>query len=449
MSYVALRNGTMLFLVALLIRISYVYFFVELEHLSTEDQAMYIQLAKNFSNSGFLGMTTERVPGYPFFISIIYSLFGESAWNVIFIQSILDSITCIVIALMTKLLFNKGFWLAGVLSAINLNMIILSASLLTDTLFLFMFTLFLFSLFKYLHSEKISWLFLLILFLSTATLVRAASYYLLPFLLVSLIGLRLWHRDSILKIIKLISIFLIVVVTLLGGIHQRNYQQYDSMEFVSQTGTALLGWVIPATYQYSGQGSYQEGQAISSKKLDIALRRDNMNALPKDPFKNSAYQVDVGKEIFMEMEMVNIVKAWAVGAVINLFTPSVAFSPALRSMEHPSFYETKGVGVINKLLNYIKNSSGNFYLLILAIGTIISILFISLVAIGMFKMFLTFPPVIVATLIIIVGYFLLITGPIVGVKYRIPIEPLLTVFASYAIINSKFFVKNNLKKNSL
>ena len=71
--------------------------------------------------------------------------------------------------------------------------------------------------------------------------------------------MRLWQRDSILKITTLIIMYLVVTAILLGGIHQRNYQQYGSMEFVSQTGTAILGWVVPAIYQYSGQGSYQEG----------------------------------------------------------------------------------------------------------------------------------------------------------------------------------------------
>jgi hypothetical protein len=147
------------------------------------------------------------------------------------------------------------------------------------------------------------------------------------------------------------------------------------------------------------------------------------------------------------MGIFNILKAWTVGAAINLLAPSVAFSPALRSMDHPSFYETKGVGLIDKLFNYIKNSSGLFYLLILAIGTVTSILFILLALVGVFKMFLQLPPITVTTLIILAGYFLVITGPIIGVKYRLPIEPLLTLFASYAVVNCKFFVKKpNLKK---
>ena len=441
------KDVTLLFLLALLVRVGYALFFVEPEYLLIEDQTLYIQLAQQFPDSGFLGVDPERVPGYPLFIASIHTIFGEGLWNVISIQILLDSISCVVIALMAKSLFNKGFWVAGILSAINLNMVILSASLLTDTLFLFLFILFLFSLLQYLHSDKIIWFFLLVLFISSATLVRAASYYLLPFLLVGLVSLRLWQRDSILKITKLIIMYLVVTAVLLGGIHQRNYQQYGSVGFVSQTGTAILGWIVPATYQYSGQGSYQEGQQLARERLASALQRDQLEALPPNPFESNSYQANVGKDILFELGFLNMLKAWTVGAAINLLAPSVAFSPALRSMDHPSFYETKGVGLIDKLFNYIKNSSGLFYLLILAIGTVTSILFILLALVGVFKMFLQLPPVTVTTLIILAGYFLVITGPIIGVKYRLPIEPLLTLFASYAVVNCKFFVKKPNLKN--
>jgi len=100
-------------------------------------------------------------------------------------------------------------------------------------------------------------------------------------------------------------------------------------------------------------------------------------------------------------------------------------------MEHPSFYETKGSGIVEKLFNYIKNSSGFLYLSILAVGTIISIIFTMLALIGVFKMISVLPPITVTTLLLLVVYFFAITGPIIGVKYRLPIEPILTLFMTY------------------
>ena len=431
-----LRNSTILFLLALLVRACYAIFFVEPEHLLIEDQMQYLYLAQEFPESGFLGISTERMPGYPLFLAIIHSIFGEGMLlGIVVVQILLDSVSCVVIALMAHFMFGKGFWIAGTISAINLNMIILSASVLTDTLFLFLFILFLFSLMKYLKNEQIIWLFLFVLFISLATLVRPLTYYLLPILLIWIVGWRLWHRDSILKIGMLTTLYLAVVVAILGGIVQHNYNQYGATNLTSDTGRHVLGWIVPATYQYSGKGSYQEGLILAKEKLDLALRRDNLVELPLNPFEKSSYKANVGKEILLDFGYGSILKAWISGSIINLLSPSVAFAPALRSLEHPSFYETEGDGVVSKLLNYIKNSNGFLYLSILAVGTIISILFIFLSLIGVLKMFSTYSVITTSTLILLVGYFLAITGPVLGLKYRLPIEPILIIFVTYAILN--------------
>ena len=443
MNYKIVKYSLFIFLVALLVRLVYALLFVELEYLFTEDQTLYVNLAKQFSKSGFLGISLERMPGYPLFLSFIHAIFGKDMWNVIIIQMLLDSVSCVVIALIAKSLFIRGFWIAGGLSVFNLNMIILSASLLADTLFLFLFVLFLFSLVRYLQSAHVGWLLLLVLFISMSTLVRASSYYLLPILLVILLGWRLLNKDNVFKICVILILYLIVIAVSLGGIHKRNYQQYNSVSLVSQTGKHMIGWVVPATYQYSGQGSYQEGQLLAREKLNLSLQSDNLSILPDDPFERSAYQTNVGKQVLLEFGFINILKAWAVGSVVNLLAPSVAFSPALRSMDHPSFYGTKGDGIVDKIFNYIKNSNGFFYLSILMIGTVISIVFTILAIAGALKMVFEFKTVIVATLLILVGYFLAITGPVVGVKYRLPIEPILILFETYFI--NEYFSK--IRKN--
>jgi len=54
-----------------------------------------------------------------------------------------------------------------------------------------------------------------------------------------------------------------------------------------------------------------------------------------------------------------------------------------------------------------------------------------LALIGVFKMISALPPITTTTLLLLVGYFFAITGPIIGVKYRLPIEPILTLFVTY------------------
>ena len=237
-----------------------------------------------------------------------------------------------------------------------------------------------------------------------------------------------------------------MIVVALGSIHQRNYEQYGSVALVSQTGTHLLNWIVPATYQYSGQGSYQEGQQLAMNRLSSAMQRDQLEVLSPNPFESSTYRASVGKDILNDLGFLNTLKAWVVGSTINLLAPSVSYAPALRAMEHPSFYETKGNGIVEKLFNYIKDSSGFLYLSILVVGTIISIIFTILALVGVFKMISAFPPITVTTLLILVGYFLAITGPIIGVKYRLPIEPILILFVT-SFLSGAFFKYGSISKD--
>jgi len=98
------------------------------------------------------------------------------------------------------------------------------------------------------------------------------------------------------------------------------------------------------------------------------------------------------------------------------------------------------------LVNYVTNTDGLTYLLIITIGTIISMMFLITSFFGLYKMIRSEwftgvnREIIIFSLVIII-YFVAITGPIVGVKYRLPFEPILTVFISY------LFVKFKIKKH--
>ena len=341
-------------IMAMIVRFSYIFFFIQEEYLLLEDQKVYINLALEYSKTGFLGMTPERAPGYPLFLSSLYSIFSENQLYIITVQAVIDSISCILIGLLAQAVFSRSLLIAGIMSALNMNMIILSATILTDTLFLFIFLIFLLLLVKYLQRETWLWLFL-----SVATLVRPVAYYLLPILLIGLVIWRIWQKDGIMRIITMVALYIFFVALVLGGIHHRNYTKYNSTAFASDTGKHLLGWVVPATYQYSGKGTYQDGQLLAYKKLNLAQKRDNLPSLPSNEFDASAYQIRVGKDILSELGFVSIIKAWSTGFALNLLAPSVAYAPIVRAMEHPSFYATRGNNGADKLYNYI-SSSGFF-----------------------------------------------------------------------------------------
>ena len=179
------------------------------------------------------------------------------------------------------------------------------------------------------------------------------------------------------------------------------------------------------------------------------MYKDSYQISDKNPFDKSNYKMRVAKDILMELGVINMLHAWTAATVINLSTPSIAYMPVVRSMDHPSFYSTIGDGAINKLFNYVKNTDNLLYLLLITIGTVTSLVFLYLSLFGFYIILKTTCTnknnlEILLFSVVIIAYFIIITGPIVGVKYRLPIEPLMTLFSTYAIID---FLKNRVDRN--
>ena len=132
-----------------------------------------------------------------------------------------------------------------------------------------------------------------------------------------------------------------------------------------------------------------------------------------------------------------MLKAWIIGSAVNMIVPSAAFAHVVRSMDHPSFYATPGKGALEKIWNYLTDASGWFYLSILVVGTLTSLAFCMLFLGGWWFAWrdkVRFPRSVLLLLTLVLLYFLAITGPIIGSKYRLPIEPVMTIFVAYALL---------------
>jgi len=438
------------------LRVGYIFQFFLPTYLEAEDQLLYIALAQSILQEGIWpALVSERTLGYPIILAGIFHIFGSEYFLVVMLQALIDSFTCLLIGLLAVKILQKNIGVfAGILSAFNLNMIVLSSMALTETSFLFLFTLSNLLLAHFILEKKSKYLYAGLAFLALSTMVRSASYYLLPLTLFYLLLLVFLRDYKFSKLMPLFAVSTTIIGIILLPQHLHNWDENRSTDFVSQKGTHILGWVVPAVYQYSGMGSYHDGQKLAHSRLEGELKKEGLISLPNDPFEASRYKVRVAYSIFEDFGYFNILKSWTVGALINMLAPSAAFSPAVRAMEHPSFYATQGSGIVEKLWFYI-TGSGSLYLLILSVGTITSLIFFSFFLLGWYLALRNkekFQQSILIFFTMQIAYFVLITGPIIGSKYRLPIEPIMTVFIAYAIsyildkrkINLSLFRNQNL-----
>ncbi|MFH1700162.1 MAG: glycosyltransferase family 39 protein [Candidatus Zixiibacteriota bacterium] len=139
-----------LFLTAIVVRLIYLALMlgqVEYPHLLeiAPDTVRYVNIAE-----GILGINTPDEdavlifgPGYGFFLSLVFFLFGKGALAVLLIQIILSSLSCLLIYKLGKeLTDSKAVGLiAGYLLALSFTSISLANIILSDTLFFFLFLL--------------------------------------------------------------------------------------------------------------------------------------------------------------------------------------------------------------------------------------------------------------------------------------------------------------------
>ncbi len=123
------------------------------------DSNTYHVIAKQIAQGKGITITDNkpnfyRVPGYSFFLSFFYRLFGVNTKNVLWAQIILAAFIPILIFLLSLTLFRRNFILARIASlysSIHVGLVLYSGFFMTESLFLFFLLLFFIFFFSGLH----------------------------------------------------------------------------------------------------------------------------------------------------------------------------------------------------------------------------------------------------------------------------------------------------------
>ena len=417
-----------------------------------EDQDIYVNLGLSMLQTGDFvyqvgsgfEVETARTPLYPAFLSVIWSVTGYNPLAVVFIQSIIDSLSCVMISLIVSKVIPGSFVLGGILSVFNMNMVASSGMILTDSLFLLFFSLFLWATLSYLSKNNLKYMILLALMLALSILTRPVSYYLIPILGVIFPWYLLSKEESLSKVVLHISAFILTVSILLAPLLDRNYRQFDTVSITSQAGLHLSRYLVPLAIHFSEGVSYEEAVNEVADRIERSKQTDQADS-ESNPFEVSRHESKVSIERLFELGVSRVAYSWIVGSTLNLASSGVMVMPWVRGLPHNSFYNTTGENIIEKVINFISDADSLKYLLVIALANIISLFLFVVKIFGVY--FLVKNPSqygggwVVVFILGVITYFLLITGPVIGVKYMIPVEPFLTVLAVVGFSKWKRFTK--------
>jgi 4-amino-4-deoxy-L-arabinose transferase-like glycosyltransferase len=403
------------------------------------DSRMYLLLSEGLSKYGSLVYPNrpahpdaERLPGYPFFISVVQGAFGGGLQAVVAIQILLDSLSCVLVCLFADRVIRGTAVIAGVLACLNIGMIAYAHFVLNDSLFVFVFLLFLLALFKVLQGGEWRWAAVLGIAAGVGVLIRPVVMYLPIFLSPFLLAFLLRRRHgSWVGAAGRTGLMVAMFILCLSPWMLRNYSHYGRLKLSAQSGEHLLQYIVPFVWQYSKGIPFIEGMKKMSDEFQEKAAQAGLDLQKATPFEVSDFQVNMGMHYLRGEPKVAILKAWMYGAAKNLFAPAIVDFSYLLRIERPHFFYTQGTTTLERAWNFLKGMKGWFGWAVM--GSLLVLILSRIIQIWAVVQVMRSKPWEGLFLLLIVGYFLLVSGPVGYAKYRLPFEPILMIFLAVGV----------------
>ncbi len=237
------------------------------------DAQSYDKWAQDVLTQGFIGKSAfYQSPAYPYLLAFIYRIFGHSYYVVSWIQVLLGSLTCSMIALIGSKCFSTRAGLsAGILVALYKPLIFFTAPLMKETIGVLTFAWFLLA-FVILEEKNQKWNFLWagILF-GLAALFRGNILLLAPPLFL------FWlfqHKKFALKRIALFAAGMSLPLSLTLA-----HNLYTSGDFVLINSCGGFNFFIGNNEASTGYGIYPDGISTDPAREEIDVSRIAENSV--------------------------------------------------------------------------------------------------------------------------------------------------------------------------
>ena len=388
--------------------------------------ALGATLAKGDTFWPTLLQLTDRMPLYPLLLAAVQSTFGDAPRVVALIQAAIDAGTCVLIGALGTLVSPLVGFIAGVLAAFSVTLIVTSSQILTETLFLFFFTLMLLLAARFILCPTKSHAMLAGLAGGVALATRPAVALML-IAAVPLVFVVAFMRRGIVQALVASGLFVLAAAGPIAPVLARNVIYYDSWNLTSQAAEHLALWIVPLVQQRADGTPYH----ITVERIDNLYHQrlaERGLSSETNPFRRAAVRSEVAREEMARLPVSAYVEAWLEGMLVNLTAPALLVDPRVRALPKPSLYNTPGVTLWEKTRAYVfEHLSLYQVLLLVGLASMLPFLVLEVVGFIMLARALPWAAVLGGG---VLAYFLLINGPIAAPKYRLPMEPVLIVLCA-------------------
>jgi 4-amino-4-deoxy-L-arabinose transferase-like glycosyltransferase len=380
-------------------------------------------LAGKIEGWAWIGTTPVMMPLFTWLLTLHVILFGDNAGlSYVLMLGLFDAGTCLLIYAIAATLDRRFAIPSAIVGIFSPTQIVISGQVYPDSPFVFFVALMLFGALRWWQTP--SWRYAMITAAGFAfaawmrVLIVPFAPALVIFLLVATwFAGRLHWRHAI-----QLGALLLVLVACLAPISLSNAQRYGSWSLTSQGGQHLARWVVPLIWEVNEGKPWVEGYMEMERRAE-----QRPHPYYENHFEQSRRLTEAAMEELNRIGVGAVAKAWLFGAAINLGTPGIILSPPVALLPRAGFYATPGKNPFEKISNFLFRSDNVLYGWILLSG-IAGLAAARLVQLGGFVVLLVHREWVPAMLFAGWCTFILcVNGPVASPKYRLPMEPALTV----------------------
>jgi 4-amino-4-deoxy-L-arabinose transferase-like glycosyltransferase len=379
----------------------------------------------------WLGPNPATMPLFMALVTANVLAFGTLApLTYVLLQGALDAGTCVLVHGIARSFDERYALPAAIAALLNPTQIVLAGLLYTDTPFVFCVALFLYASLQWLRDPTWRWALLIGLAVGAAALIRVFAVVWLPVLAgYLLLALALQRRLSLPAFGQLAAAG-IVVALCISPVLWRNVTHYGSWQLTTQGGEHLARYVVPLVREAQDGTVWAQGVEDVERSLELRF-----GTLADNPFERSRQFSEVGREELRRLGLAAVVKAWLLGAALNLGTPGIILSPLVSQLPRTGFYDTPGDSSLGKIRNFLFRPDNATYAWVLLIGIAGLALARAVQLAGLVTLVWQRQNLYALVLLgLWAGFVLVINGPIASPKYRLPLEPLFAVLMGVGVV---------------
>ena len=269
------------------------------------------------------------------------------------------------------------------------------------------------------------------LLLGFSTSIRSITYPIIYLSILPFIIILIKKNIVIYKIFFSCMIFLFFSLLPISSRIYENVRFHNSFSLTSQAGSHLAYWIVPLIISETKNISRTEAIKVVDKIANKYAMSDNY-------YKNDKILRKIGVEALHDITKADIFFHWVKGGFINLIAPSILLEKNLRSLPHPSYYETGNILLWLKLI--FSNSEYYKYLTVLSIASLSCIFTITSLIVGPIYIYKNDRMIFYITTLYVL-YFLAITGPVLSPKYIFPILPCIFLYQGITMFKLVQYLK--------